>query len=827
MEERLPEIKHAVIGVNREKIKNVEKRKLAAETILIFYSDKTSDIVDLSSFSDEEKEEIISEYNAVILNSIKNPKYYETLFDDSKDFEKLYNKAEKMLEKDEDKRANKLGLLTVAAGIGAGMIGNAIAGIGYEAYNALANKDTTIEQDSEQLAADMTGKDFAYYSENALSTNQKTNMLTLNNFASKNGAESWQKVTLTEEQMKQYGYENKEAIFGFTAEEAFALSLRFGHYTNDEYVTLMGGSNIDVVSVIDSTNSLSNDALDSIISYYICSDECNLNISEVINFDEKEQAKINEFEAMLAEWKKLTKDEDKEKEALAKMQEIKVWFNEFANTDNDELNNAKSYLLRTGLPACSILSQIYQYKDTIEVTFIGEEKTINEKVKTALFDEITMRRLVLGNGDIDDYITKEGRYNLLMEKIDVPKGYTLLLTDIDTSIADKYCSDEIQKLRDANDYIDKLRTENTVAEAAYQGSLTINPNSDVKIGDQVASQMDNITTKYDELTEGTYSVEELLEMINNNLKEKGIYPQNINYFRTAKLSELNIEYNSKHGVTQGKKGDKITTKEEKAKPVTPSDLTASNAVVLDKQGNVTTPEQAMEEARQEDVKETGIKDASTPEASEKADQEAQQNAAERAAMLQGVYDASYNYFYSGNANGYNAGWATSSDSEVVNRHNTAKADAENRKKIEAEVNSFNQQQTTQLPTIDKEFDGTEMSQTPKQPVVNNKTDVKEETKVEVKEEVNKTPSQENNTETKEETITDGFSTSAPSGFAPIVDSNATIDTSQGTVILDPEFIGAEMYSLDELGLTEEEWDMLILPPEEITENTNELTGPRK
>lgn len=822
MEERLPEIKHAVIGVNREKIKNVEKRKLAAETILIFYSDKTSDIVDLSSFSDEEKEEIISEYNAVILNSIKNPKYYETLFDDSKDFEKLYNKAEKMLEKDEDKRANKLGLLTVAAGIGAGMIGNAIAGIGYEAYNALANKDTTIEQDSEQLAADMTGKDFAYYSENALSTNQKTNMLTLNNFASKNGAESWQKVTLTEEQMKQYGYENKEAIFGFTAEEAFALSLRFGHHTNDEYVTLMGGSNIDVVSVIDSTNSLSNNALNNIISYYICSDDCKLNIGDVINFNEKEQAKVNEFEGMLAEWKTLAKDEDKEKEAFVKMQEIKSWFNEFAYTVDPELDNAKSYLLRTALPACSIISQTYQYKDKVSIEVYDTTKDVytTKEVKTALFDELMLRNLVTGFKDFEEE-------KFLKENDISSTRYTLNLSDEPRSIADKYCDGETERLYQANDYIDKLRTENTIAEAAYQGSITINPNSDVRIGDQVASQMDRVNTKYDELTEGTYPVEELLEMINDNLKEKGIYPENINYFRTTKLSEIQMEYNSKHGVTQGKKGDKVTVKEETAKPVTPSDLTASNAVVLDQQGNVTTPEQAMEEARQEDVKETGIKDASTPEASEKADQEAQQNAAERAAMLQGVYDASYNYFYSGNANGYNAGWATSSDSEVVNRHNTAKADAENRKKIEAEVNSFNQQQTTQLPTIDKEFDGTEMSQTPKQPVVNNKTDVKEETKVEVKEEVNKTPSQENNTETKEETITDGFSTSAPSGFAPIVDSNATIDTSQGTVILDPEFIGAEMYSLDELGLTEEEWDMLILPPEEITENTNELTGPRK
>lgn len=793
MEERLPQIKHAVVAVDRNKFKELAKgkKKLSAEAILIFYSDKSVELVDVSDLDDDKKMEVMDYYDKAIKLSIEDPRKYETLYSDSKDFNKLYLKAEKLAQKqheDEIEKDNKIGKTALGVGLGALGIAGIVAGtkaaydLGTKHAENLENNNLeyTNESENENIVPNIEGKDFAFYSENALPTGQKSQIMNISNWLSQNGAESWQKVTLTEEQMKQYNITNPECVFGFTAEEAFALSLRFGNYTNEEYATLTGG-NIDVVSIIDSTNSLSNTAISNIISYYVCSDKCDLNIEKIINFNEKEVAKINEIEGMLAEYKELAKNSEKEKEAFAKMQEIKNWFNEYANSVDQEQNNAKSYLLRTVLPACSIISEIHQYEDTVILNVYNKAKdeTTTKEVKTALFDEIMMRDLVTGYKDFDEEKFLE-EHNISSSK------YTLHLTDVKGSIADKYCTDETAKLYQANEFIESLRTENTIAEAAYQGSITIN--TDENIGDQVVAQMDNVNTKYDELTHGTYQVEELMELLNKNLKDLGIYPQNMNYFRTAKLSEMNIEYNSKHGLTKGKVGDKITAGTTKAKPVTIQDLTAKDAVVLNHAGEVTTPEQATAEARQEEANRTGIPDASTPEASAKADQEAQQNAAIRAAMLQNVYNATYNYFYNGSTQEYDASWATSTDGEIANRYNTAKNDASNRKQLEAEANNFNNQQNNQAPTIDSEFKNAEIHQTAQEAI---------------------------NTESKEETVESGYTSTPPSNYAPVVDQTGV--TNNTGIILDPEFAGAEISSYSLADITDEEWAQLIVPTEEITE----------
>ena len=780
--EMIPQIKQAVIGLDREqanKLKRDQSSSLAVDSICVFFDDKTAEVVDLTDLELDKKKEVVSEIDARIKAAIKNPKKYITLYTDDPAYIKIKEKAEKMQEQD-DKKDSKLGAILVAGGAIAVAAAIGIGGLALidKLNNKDKNKENTLDQNTEtndkntsaeeNIIFDLNGKPFSYYSENAVETSQKTSIVKMENWLSKVGVESWSRVTLTEEQIKEYNLTNPECVFGLTAEEAYALSLRFGHFTNDEYVTLTGGSNIDVVSVLDSTNSLSNNALSSIISYYICSDECNLNIDGVINFNEKEQAKIAEVEAMLAEWKALTKEEDKEKEAFAKMQEIKAWFNEFAYEADPELNSAKSYLLRTVLPACSMLSQIYQYQDTtvLEVHDTKNDENTTKKIKTALFDELMMRNLVTGFDGFD-----EEKY--LKENNISSSRYTLNLSDEPRSIADKYVSEEVERLNQVNEYVNSLRMENTIAESAFAGSLTVNPNSDVKIGDQISAQMDNVHTKFDELTEGTFEISELLELINIGLKEQGLYPENIEYFRTAKLSELHMAYNSTHGVTQGKKGDKITTKEEQ-KPISNSDLSNPNFKIS---------EEEMAKAREEAANKSGIADGTTEEASKKAEDEERKSkeAAERAAMLQSVYDVTYNFYYTGNSSGYNAGWASSSDSEVVVRHNNAKADAENRKRVEAEVDRLNKEQNSQ-------------------PVVQPQTTTTTTTTTTTKEETKTNDGQESTTtttETKQETT---VTTTPPTNYSPVVDDNAN-DTG---VVIDPEFVGAEMY-----GLSQEDFNSLF------------------
>lgn len=770
-------IEKAVIGSNKAEYNRLDgnKKKLASEIICIFYTDGTAQIFDLTDIDIENRGLLIDAINYKIRQDLENIENYNMYDVNDKRFKESYAKADAIInsspeieeEENEKKDAARAALIALAALIGVGGL------VIYDKYHKPKENET--KQNNEfnntnieelQETPSIYGKDFAFYSENALETNQKSLTVKAHSWLSQFETESWGKVVLTEEQMEKYGLANPECTFGLTAEEAYSLSLRFGHFTNDEYVTLTGGANIDTVNTIDTANN----AMNSIRTYYICSDECDLNIEQLINFNEKELAKVNEIEAMFAEWKVLAKDETKEKEAFEKMQEIKKWWNEFANTMDPELDSAKSYLLRTILPACSIVSEIYQYQDKESIDVYDTKNDVYKtlEIKTALFDELMMRNLVEGFDKFDEV-------KFLKENDISSSRYTLRLPDKPRSFADDYCSGEIEKLNQANSHINALRTENTVSEAAFAGSITVNPESDVKIGDQVVSQMDNVNTRFDQLTEGTYVISQLLELINNDLKEQGLYPENQVYFLTAKRSELQMEYNSKHGVTQGQKGDEVTTKKEVGKTTTSKELTAPNAIVTDSNGNQTTPQQAMEEARKETEKATGQVDASTPEASQKADEQAQKAAAERAAMLQNVYTQTYEYFYAGDANGYNSSWASSSDGEVASRYNAAKADAENRRNVEAEVNRKNQEQNAQ----------TQPTPAP-------------------------TPEQTKPVEPAPSEPTQPVEPSKPT--AP--EENVIPDD----VIIDPEFQDAiittvasndEYYTLDELGLTEDEFKSII------------------
>lgn len=578
--------------------------------------------------------------------------------------------------------------------------------------------------DENEVAIEMQleEQDWAYYFAHAEETLQKD--LFVNNIAkwttTINAAEDWEKVTLTEEEMKEYGYDTPECIFGFTAEEAHSLALRYNNYTvtdenqkvyYDQYVTINGGQEFDVISLVSSPKSISNTALSKIQTYYFHSEECDLNIENILTFSEKGQDKIDELEGLFREYKILEKDEEKEDEAKEKMAEIKHVLLECAyDTEFDQ--DAKSYILGTFLPTASRISEMHQYQDTIEIDLYDtkHDKNVTKEIKTALFDEITNRALRLGFAATENVGSFDSESFLENHNIDANR-YNLLNVDVERSITDQLCGQQAARLEEANKYIADLRSENLSMEVSYAGAQNIDLSSE----GVSAENLNNVESKYDKLIKGTRNSAEIIELLNDYLKEKGIYPENTAYFMTTKISQMIEEYKNTHGITAGKPGDEIRG-ETTHKSVTASDL--SSGVVYNSAGEVVSAEQAMAEARQQNEQETGVYDASTPEAEKEAEEKAE-NSDEyknRTALLQGVYDATYNYFYGQTVRetsySYDSSWASSSDAEIKNRHDTAKNQALDRLAQEEAARKENEEQQNQQPVIDDEFKDAEISNEP-------------------------------------------------------------------------------------------------------------------
>lgn len=673
----LPEIKKVIMGTDSELYKQ-GKGILAIEKILIFPKKEQAIIVDLANLSDEEKAKKINDIN----NTLKQSDYRlsddaTNLWLNSDKFIKYYNKA---LKEQNGKNNSALKAALIALGITVGAAG--IGGLGYGIYKGL-NKDAVSTADELLPVPDISDEEWEFYLENGLDNSQKelfkdriTNWLSL-----VNGKEDWQKETLTDEDKELYGYKTENCLFGFTASEAYALALRFGNYSDSEYITITGGKAIDVVSVMDDAHSMSNGALSSVIAYYVNSDTCDLQIEKLINFNEQEVAKIKEIEKLFSEYKTLESDEEKTVEAAEKMHEIKVWIEEYANSVDFEQDNAKSYILRTFLPAASIISNTHQYKDTISISLYDKETQsyVDKEIEVELFDEIMMRNLVIGykeNGDSEMFNSE----SYLEEHGISGEKYQLMMTDVLESVADQSCSSQSQRLVQANTYMAGLSQENALAESVY-GSQN-NEKVDLK-------NSNNVITDWDKLVYGTYDSEMLIEKLDEYLVKKELYPENRIYFSTTKISKEQEEYKDTHGITAGEVGDYVKEEPEIQVPVTPNELQQENTIVVNENEEIVPPEQAMEEARQENVEQTGIPDASTPEASEKVEEQVKQSEdfIDRFELLQGVYNATLNHFVGGpiirdgidtsNTYGqvYTDAWANSSDADIVFNYNLAVEDA--------------------------------------------------------------------------------------------------------------------------------------------------------
>ena len=740
-----------VLGLNEKEYRSLVKdgmsknkaALIAAESALIFHADSEKhEIVDLTNFTTDEKREFVKQY--FNNTEIENCSYFDgdpRLIDSQNRVEnhleylpiEVREEITNRVKKEEKAKAKAEAKGTAAKVVAGGLAGAILVGLGAYGHSVLGkNKEDEMPLE-EQTAIEMQLKDeslpenWEAYSLNSMDTTQK--QLFTNSYdwlTSVNAQESWEKVTLTEEKMKEYGYTDSECLYGFTAEDANSLALRFGYYKKEDYLALTGGYEMDTVSIMNDAHSQSNGVLSRIIAYYINSDECHLNIDKLINFNEQEQAKINEFETLFNEYKTLDNEKGKEKEAEAKMKEIKKALVSYAQDVNYDQDNAKSYILRTFLPAASTISQIHQYQDNIEIKLYDTKnnENVTKTIKTALFDEITMRTLVEGFNESDGIGAFDADSFLEEHGLSKTK-YNLLNTDVGTSIADQSCGPQAQKLEEANTYIANQKSLDLNSEVAYAGGAGFDLTG-IK-----PELLDNVSTAYDTATRGTYNSETIMELLNNQLKDNQIYPKNVDYFGKYAITEKDIAYRNTHGITSGKVGDIIKTVEQKGLDVTANQLSSANSTVKDHSGNTVSAEEAMDEARQEDANKTGIYDASTPEAEKKAEEQAanSQGAADRKALLQGVYDATYNYFAGSNvcstSASYDASWATSSDAEIVYNYNLGKSDGLQWKADEEKMQSNGGGNTYGgETTIDKDMDDAQITDTEQTPVpsVDNRTD---------------------------------------------------------------------------------------------------------
>ena len=425
--------------------------------------------------------------------------------------------------------------------------------------------------------------------------------------------------------------------------------------------------------------------------------------------------------------------------------------------------------------------------------------------------------------------------------------YNLLNTDIGTSIADQSCGPQAQKLEEANTYIADQKSLDFNSEVAYAGGAGFDLTG-IK-----PELLDNISTAYDTATKGTYNYETIIELLNNQLKDKQIYPKNVDYFEKYAITEKAIEYKNTHGITAsgvtgGKVGDIIKKVEQKGLDVTANQLSSANSTVKGHSGNTVSAEEAMTEARQDEVNKSGQYDASTLEAEKKAEEQAanSQGAKDRQALLANVYGATYNYFAGSNvcstSASYDASWATSSDAQIVYNYNLGKSDGlqwkanEEKKQNNGGGNTYGGE-----TTIDKEYKDAETSKTETSPVpsVDNRTEnnvtptpvptpeptptptptpgsnggdihIDDEFKdAEIDGDIIIGDSKTNSVSTSNE----GFSSEAPSGFAPAVENVQVTETGNNYLTTD---------QIEDIinNMSDEELAELIAP--ESLEETNEV-----
>ena len=553
----------------KEKIEEINKMFKAMEVSKVKGRDYSVDLASAEIFV-ELKEAIAkqeqakeSEYN---LNLETNKNVYNLETEQDNDEIKGFNILEKLgvanlkvadderLENEKFSIDEETKINSKKMAISAAILGLAIAiGAGAFAYNRFGKKEEEIVEAAapaitreveEKISID--GQDWEFYLNNVKDSNQKAAMTAIDNYVINfNRSEDWMYEKLTPEMIEELKKANiivdgDEAIFGFTAEQVFALRLVFGHDSYEELTTMMNGEYIDVTKTMSSSESLMNQAIRAQIVYLLNSDNTHSGIEELMGLTDEEKEQVEPFLNLFQEYKDLLKEE-KYTEAEKKMKEIKEALVEYAHNQDAEVNNAKPWILRTILPAASIYATSYGYMDTITLNLYDgkNDKYVDKEVKTWLFDEITMRDLVEGYKDCigeDGLVYQEGFNSVeFLKQFNIStQQYSIVVSDDGVSIADEFVGGLENRLNEANNFMQRLREENGKIDAY----VTANSTEDVNIANN---------SDLDELTKDTYNSEQVLELINDNLKEENKYPKNLDFFTSiySKFTKQVIAFKDK------------------------------------------------------------------------------------------------------------------------------------------------------------------------------------------------------------------------------------------------------------------------------------------
>ena len=567
----------------------------------------------------------------------------------------------------DDEDAKKPLSLGKKAAIAAGAVGLASAiGVGGVAgYNHFKNRDdaNTIETQTDEntlTKPDMEGQTWDYYIENAIDSTQKQFYTTLGNWLTNfNNSTSW---------MSRTNNDGQSSIFGLTAKEGASLMLRFNEYTDEEMVTICNGMNINADEIMEESNH----AIEKLITYYTISGTPT-GIEALFN-DAHDKEVIQAFEQHHQQVMNAT-DED-EKESL--MQAEKQMFYDYFNSDVEGKETkaeaaSTSYLLRTILPADTIISQLNRYHDTEAIYKIGSSEPIN--VTTSLFGEQMMCQFVTGweNFDQESYLGELGYSD---------SKYYVKTDGVKRSIADISCGEQEKKLRDADSYRLELTETNAAVDTAIQTmKLTLqadNKYSEEEIS-QIIDQMENNLNdekgynSIDELTEYTYDRDLIEAMLDQKLKDLNKYPAYADTFdeviEEMFLKQVAVKGSSKGSSSSSGGSTKVTS--------VPNTETKDPQVAKDALQTMGVSPEVSEQMRIE-----AERQAAAAIGKERDDAEAYQKHynlnKQEEVVYDGIYEATFNHFAGEyvfeTSRSFDSSWAYSSDARTRSSYESGKAD---------------------------------------------------------------------------------------------------------------------------------------------------------
>lgn len=564
----------------------------------------------------------------------------------------------------------------LAAGLGAAALAVGI-GAGAVAYNNAKNNDAKIEtQADDENGLDkpsMENQTWDYYVENAIDSTQKQFYTTLGDWLINfNKSEAW---------MTRTNNAGQSSTFGLTPKEAASLMLRFNEYTDEENITISNGLNINADEIMEESNR----AIEKLITYYSLSGTPT-GIDALFN-DAHDKEVIKAFEQHHQQVMSATSDQERENLLREEKQMFYDYFNSDVEGKETEAEAAStSYILRTILPADTIVAQLYRYDDNETIYKNGSSDAIS--VKTSLFGEQMMCQFVTGweNFDEESYLGELG-YN--------EDKYYVKKDGIQRSIADISCGEQEKKLRDGDTYRVELETSQKETEAAMTAAtetlrLTLqadNKYSDEEINQLIAQMENNLSddsnfNSIEELTQYTYDRDQIEAMLAQKLQELGKYPAYAETFDELLEEKFLNRADVKSSGTSKSSGS--GSKSSNYKKTTTTNPQEAEAALVEMG---VAPEIATEMRIEAEEKAAAAVGAERD--TEEVKQKHEELNEKEEIQYNMIYGAVYNHYagkyvegeyskYKQDTNlSYDSSWATSSDTRTRNTYAAAKTDALN------------------------------------------------------------------------------------------------------------------------------------------------------